>query len=114
LKTQQNEVNNTCILQYHLYRFSHRIPSYRMSRNVKECILIHSFELNPTALSTDKFQLTEEHDQAQNNILEAHSLTSHSSYTREFDVKTYIANFAEYKLCSLYSFEFLNKLANLY
>jgi len=26
------------------------------------------FELNHTALSTNKFQLTEEHDQAQNNI----------------------------------------------
>ena len=65
-----------------------------MSKNVKECIPIHSFELNPTALPTDKFQLTEEHDQAQNNILEVHSLTSHSSYTREFDVKPYIVHFA--------------------
>ena len=39
-----------------------------MSSNKHECILIHSFELNPTALSTDTFQLTEEHDQTQNNI----------------------------------------------
>ena len=44
-----------------------------MSHHIKECILIYSFELNPTALSTDKFQLTEEHDQAQNDILVAHS-----------------------------------------
>jgi hypothetical protein len=39
------------------------------SRDVEECIPIHSFELNPTALSTDKFQLTEERDQAQNKHL---------------------------------------------
>jgi len=57
-----------------------------MSSNKKECILIYSFELNPTALPTDKFQLTKEHDQAQNNILEVHSLSYHSSYTKEFDV----------------------------
>jgi len=31
---------------------------------------MHYFELNPTELSSDKFQLTEEHDQAQNNIFE--------------------------------------------
>ena len=37
-----------------------------MSRDVKECIPIHYFELNPTALPTDKFQLTDKHDQAQN------------------------------------------------
>ena len=114
LKTQKNEENNTCILQNHLYRFSHRIPSYKMSRNVKECIPIHFFELNPTALPTDKFPLIEENDQAQNNILEVHSLTSHSSYTREFDVKTYIVDSTEYMLCSLHSFEFSNRLANLY
>ena len=46
-----------------------------MSHDKKECIPIHSFELNPTALPSDKFQLTEEHDQAQNNILEMHSFS---------------------------------------
>jgi len=50
-----------------------------MSRDVKECIPIYSFELNPTALPTDKFQLIEGHDQGQNNILEVHSLMSHPS-----------------------------------
>ena len=35
-----------------------------MSSDKKKCILIHSFELNHTALPTDKFQLTEERDQA--------------------------------------------------
>jgi len=47
--------------------FSRRIPSYnKMSNDVNECIPIHSFELNLTVLPTDKFKLTEEHDQAQN------------------------------------------------
>jgi len=40
-----------------------------MSSGKHKCIPIYSFELNPTALPTDKFQLTKEHDQAQNNIL---------------------------------------------
>ena len=85
-----------------------------MSNDKKKCIPIYYFELNPTALLTDKFQLTEEHDQAQNNILEVHSLSSHSSYTKEFDVKTYIVDFVEYKLYSLNSFDFSKRLANLY
>jgi len=33
-------------------------------------------------MPTDKFQLTDEHDQAQNNILEIYSCLSHSSYTK--------------------------------
>jgi len=45
-----------------------------MSHDKKLCIPINFFELNHTALPTDKFQLTEEHDQEQNNILEVHSL----------------------------------------
>jgi len=77
-----------------------------MSSDVKECIAIHYFELNLTALPTDKFQLTKEHDQAQNNILEVHSLTSHSSYTRKVDMKTYIVDSVKYMLCSLHSFDF--------
>jgi hypothetical protein len=85
LKTQKNGYNTCCILPNVLYKFSHQIPSYKMSRDVKECIRRGCFELNLTALPTDKFQLTEEHDQAQNNILEAHSLMSHSSYTKEYD-----------------------------
>jgi len=85
-----------------------------MSSNKNECIPIYSFELNPTALSTNKFQLTEERDQAQNNILEVHSLSSHSSYTREFDVITYTVDLVKYKLCSLHSFYFSKDAANLY
>jgi len=84
-----------------------------MSRDVKECIPIHSFELNLTALLTDKFQLTEEHGQAQNNILEVHFLMSLSSYKRKFNVKTYIVDLVKYKLCSLHSFDFSKSLANL-
>jgi len=85
-----------------------------MSSDKQECISIYSFELNHTALPTDKFQLAEEHDQAQNNILEMHSCSSHSSYTKEFDVKTYIVELVKYMLCSLYSFEFSNSLENFY
>ena len=85
LKIQKNEENTTHYSSKS--RLTHRIPSYKMSRDVKEYIPIHSFELNPTALPTEKFQLTEKHDQAQNNFLEVHSLTSHSYYTREFNVK---------------------------
>jgi len=44
-----------------------------MSHHRKECILKGCFELNLTALPTDTFQLTEEHDQAQRNLLEVHS-----------------------------------------
>ena len=114
LKTQKNEENNTCIPPDQLYMFSHQIPSYRMSSNKKECIPIYYFELNLTALPTDNFQLTDEHDQAQNNILEVHSFSSHSSYTKEFDVKTYIVHSVKYMLCSLHSFDFSKDLANLY
>jgi len=58
LTSQKNEENNTCIIQNQLYKFSHRVPLYKMSSDKQECIPIHSFELNPTALPTDKFQLT--------------------------------------------------------
>ena len=44
-----------------------------MSNHSKECTPRGCVELNLTALSTDKFQLTEEHDQAQQNLLEVHS-----------------------------------------
>jgi len=47
-----------------------------MSGDKQECIPKGCFELNLTALPTDKFQLTEEHDQVQYNILEVHSVTA--------------------------------------
>jgi hypothetical protein len=81
LKTQKNEENTFYILPNQLYMFSHRISSYKTSKDIKECIPIYSFELNFSALPIDKFQFIEEHDRAQNNILEMHSLMSHSSYT---------------------------------
>jgi len=40
-----------------------------MSSDKHECISRGCFELNLTGLPTNKFQLTEEHDQVQNNIL---------------------------------------------
>jgi len=44
-----------------------------MSHHIKECIPRGCFELNLTSLLTDKFQLTEEHDPIQRNLLEVHS-----------------------------------------
>ena len=44
-----------------------------MSHQRKECISRGCFELNLTALPTDKFQLIEEHDLIQRNLLEVHS-----------------------------------------
>jgi len=73
LKSQKNKENNKCILANQLYRFSHQIPSYKMSHHRKKCIPRCCFELNLTALSTNKFQLTKEHDKAQKNLLEVHS-----------------------------------------
>jgi hypothetical protein len=58
---------------------SHRIPSYKTSyktsHQIKECIPRGCFEFNLTALPTDKFQLTEEHDQTQRNLLDVHFVT---------------------------------------
>jgi hypothetical protein len=65
--------HNTCILHNQLYRFSHQIPSYKMIYHRNECIPRGCFELNFTVLQPDKFQLTEEHDPIQRNLLEVHS-----------------------------------------
>jgi len=102
---RMKRTQHTSILQNQLCRLSHRIPSFKMSHHRKECIQTGWFELNLTALPTDKFQLTEEHDQAQRNQLEVHSLMWHSSYTKEFDVITYRVDYAEYMLCSLNLFK---------
>jgi len=72
-KLKKKKENKKCILQNHLYMFWHRILSYKMNHHRKECIPRGYFELNLTALSTDKFQLTEEHDPIQRNLLEVHS-----------------------------------------
>ena len=85
-----------------------------MSIDKTKCSPLYSFELNLTALPTDKFQLTKEHDQTQINILEMHSHLSHSSYTKEFDVRTYIVDSVEYNMCSLNSFKFSKRLENIY
>jgi len=114
LLPQKNEDNSFCILSTQLYRFSHRILSYNMSSDKNECFPIYFFELNYTPLPTDKFQLTEEHDQAQNNILEMYFRLSHSSYMKEFNVRTSIIDSVEYNMCSLNSFEFSKRLANHY
>jgi len=81
--------------------------------DTNECIPRGCFELNLTSLPTDKCQLTKEHDQVQNNILEVHSHVRHSSYTNEFNVKTYVVDYVKYMLFSLHS-EFPKDLVNLY
>jgi len=85
-----------------------------MSSDEHESIPIHSFELNSTTLPTNKFQLIDEHDQTQNNILQMDYRSSHSSYTKEFDMKTYIVDSVEYKMCSFHSFDFSKRLPTLY
>ena len=114
MKTQKNEENTFCILLNQLYMISRRISSYKICNDKHECISIYSFELNLTTLLTDKFQSTKEHDQAQNNILEIHSRLSHSSYTKKFDMRTYIVDSVKYNMCYIHSFEFSKRLANLY
>jgi len=94
--------------------FLHRIPLYKMTRDRRECIQIYYFELNHIIVPTYKFQLTDQHDQAQNNILEMHSRLSHSSYTKEFNVRTYIVDLEYYKLRYIHFFELSKRLANLY
>ena len=71
----QAPLKTTCIMQNQLYMLSHRIPSYKTSHHINECIPKGSFEFNLTALPTDKFQLIVEHDQTQRKLLEVHSVT---------------------------------------
>lgn len=49
------------------------------------------------------YQLTDEHNQAQNNIVEVYSLMSHTSYAKEFDLRTFIVDLVEYIMCFLHS-----------
>jgi len=77
-----------------------------MSYVKNECVPKYYFELNHIALSTNKFQLTEKHDQTQNNILEMHSCSSRSSYMKKFDVRTYIVDLVEYNMCSIKHLKF--------
>jgi hypothetical protein len=53
---------------FSLYLMSY-INSHIKCINKKECVPLYCFELYPTPLSSDMFQLTDDHDQAQNNIL---------------------------------------------
>jgi len=62
LKTRKNGENTYCILANELYRFSHKIPPYKMSNDERECISIYSLKLYPTVPPTDMFQLTDEYD----------------------------------------------------
>ncbi|XP_020205050.1 LOW QUALITY PROTEIN: meiotically up-regulated gene 184 protein-like [Cajanus cajan] len=49
-KIAKNGVNMFYVLPNELYRFSHRIPSYKMTGNEREGVPIGSFELDPAAL----------------------------------------------------------------
>ncbi|KAL2325455.1 hypothetical protein Fmac_024513 [Flemingia macrophylla] len=54
-KIRKNEVNMFYVLPNELYRFSHRIPSYKMTGNEREGVPIGSFELDPAALPVNLF-----------------------------------------------------------
>jgi len=56
LKSQKNEENTTCILANQLYRFSHRIPSYKMSV-MEENAPLGFFEFDHAPLSIETCQL---------------------------------------------------------
>ncbi|PNY14503.1 chaperone protein dnaJ [Trifolium pratense] len=55
-KTGKNGENTFCILPNELYRFSHQIPSYKMSGNEREGVPRGCFELDPAALPTEIFE----------------------------------------------------------
>ncbi|AES80245.1 hypothetical protein MTR_7g078430 [Medicago truncatula] len=51
------DVSTCCILPNQLYRFSHRIPSYKMSVTNMNAFLRCSFELDQAPLSIETCQL---------------------------------------------------------
>ncbi|KAK7277879.1 hypothetical protein RJT34_22898 [Clitoria ternatea] len=54
-KTEKDGVNIFRVLPYELYRFSHPIPSYRMTGKEREGVPSGSFELDPAALPNNIF-----------------------------------------------------------
>ncbi|KAJ1387476.1 hypothetical protein SESBI_39998 [Sesbania bispinosa] len=56
-KTEKNGVFIFCVLPNELYRFSHPIPSYKMTGNEREGVPRGSFELDPAALPNNLFEV---------------------------------------------------------
>ncbi|KAK4256970.1 hypothetical protein QN277_006623 [Acacia crassicarpa] len=55
---QQFERNGTsffCVPPNELYRFSHRVPSFKMTGDERDCVPCGSFELDPAGLPVDLF-----------------------------------------------------------
>ncbi|XP_039065544.1 uncharacterized protein LOC120210977 [Hibiscus syriacus] len=55
------------ISSFELYRFSHRVPSLRMTGNEREDIPVGSFELDPASLPTYLFELVDSGDMKPSN-----------------------------------------------
>ncbi|GMI77088.1 hypothetical protein like AT5G27240 [Hibiscus trionum] len=56
-QTERDGVISFQISSCELYRFSHRVPSFRMTGNEREGIPVGSFELDPASLPTYLFEL---------------------------------------------------------
>ncbi|TKY52174.1 DnaJ-like subfamily B member 12 [Spatholobus suberectus] len=56
-KTEKSGVNMFYVLPNELYRFSHQIPSHKMTGNEREGVPRGSFELDPAALPTNLFEV---------------------------------------------------------
>lgn len=58
-RTGKNGENTFCILPKELYRFSHQVPSYKMTGDEKEGVPKGCFELDPAALPANIFEAAE-------------------------------------------------------
>ncbi|KAL5068679.1 hypothetical protein RYX36_019566 [Vicia faba] len=55
-KTGKNGENTFCVLPKELYRFSHQVPSYKMTGDEREGVPKGCFELDPAALPANIFE----------------------------------------------------------
>ncbi|OIW13837.1 hypothetical protein TanjilG_31726 [Lupinus angustifolius] len=61
-KTEKKGTNGFCVHPNELYRFSHRVPSYKMTGNEREGVPKGSFELDPAALPSNLFEVGDSGD----------------------------------------------------
>ncbi|XP_039003437.1 uncharacterized protein LOC120130222 [Hibiscus syriacus] len=66
-QTERDGVISFQILSCELYRFSHRVPSFRMTGNERKDIPVGSFELDPASLPTYLFELVDSGDMKPSN-----------------------------------------------
>jgi len=52
-------------------KIPHRVPSYKITGDERECVSIGCFELDHATLPTNIFQSIKQHDQVQKNFLGA-------------------------------------------